>query len=73
MKVSTLLSYAGGFFEAVDEVVALEKSGLDTVFVPMKSEREDPLVDSGAVRGLPRQRLDGEPLPRGATAAGASV
>ena len=34
MKVSTLLSYAGGFFEAVDEVVALEASGLDTVFVP---------------------------------------
>jgi F420-dependent oxidoreductase-like protein len=34
MKISTLLSYAGGFMEAVDEVEALEKSGLDTVFVP---------------------------------------
>ena len=34
MKVSMLIGYAGGFFQAVEEVVALEKSGLDTVFVP---------------------------------------
>ena len=34
MKVSTLLSYAGGFLEAVEEVQALEKAGLDTVFIP---------------------------------------
>ncbi len=34
MKISTLLSYAGGFKEAVEEVRALEKAGLDVVWVP---------------------------------------
>ncbi len=33
MKISTLLNYAGDYHAAVDEVVALEKAGLDTVFV----------------------------------------
>ena len=33
MKISTMLSYAGGFEESVDEVVRLEKEGLDTVWV----------------------------------------
>ncbi|MEQ8858753.1 MAG: LLM class F420-dependent oxidoreductase [Pseudomonadales bacterium] len=34
MKISTLLSYAGGFKEAVEEVRALEQAGLDVVWVP---------------------------------------
>ncbi|MEQ9002342.1 MAG: LLM class F420-dependent oxidoreductase [Pseudomonadales bacterium] len=34
MKISTLLSYAGGFKEAVKEVQTLEKAGLDVVWVP---------------------------------------
>ncbi len=34
MRISTLLSYAGGFKEAVAEVQALEKAGLDVVWVP---------------------------------------
>jgi len=34
MRISTLLSYAGGFKEAVEEVKALEKAGLDVVWVP---------------------------------------
>ena len=34
MRISTLLSYAGGFREAVEEVVELEKAGLDVVWVP---------------------------------------
>lgn len=34
MRISTLLSYAGGFRQAVAEVVELEKAGLDTVWVP---------------------------------------
>ncbi|MCC5871638.1 MAG: LLM class F420-dependent oxidoreductase [Gammaproteobacteria bacterium] len=34
MRISTLLSYAGGFREATEEVVALEKAGLDVVWVP---------------------------------------
>jgi F420-dependent oxidoreductase-like protein len=34
MRISTLLGYAGGFREAVDEVVELEKAGLDVVWVP---------------------------------------
>ena len=33
MKISTMLSYSGGFEESVDEVVRLEKEGLDTVWV----------------------------------------
>ena len=33
MKLSTQLSYAGGFKEAVDQVVELEKAGLDMVWV----------------------------------------
>ncbi len=33
MKISTLLNYAGDYHAAVEEVVALEKAGLDTVFV----------------------------------------
>ncbi len=34
MRISTLLSYAGGFKEAVQEVRQLEKVGLDMVWVP---------------------------------------
>lgn len=34
MRISTLLSYAGGFKEAVAEVAELEKAGLDLVWVP---------------------------------------
>jgi len=34
MRISTLLSYAGGFREAVAEVRELEKAGLDQVWVP---------------------------------------
>jgi F420-dependent oxidoreductase-like protein len=34
MRISTLLSYAGGFKEAVEEVKALERAGLDVVWVP---------------------------------------
>ena len=33
MKVSTSLSYAGGLKEAAAQAVALEKAGLDTVWV----------------------------------------
>src|SRR5690349_2647400 len=33
MKLSTQLSYAGGFKEGVDQVVELEKAGLDIVWV----------------------------------------
>lgn len=34
MRISMLLSYAGGFKEAVKEVAELEKAGLDLVWVP---------------------------------------
>jgi F420-dependent oxidoreductase-like protein len=34
MRISTLLSYAGGFKDAVKEVQALERAGLDVVWVP---------------------------------------
>ncbi len=34
MKFSMMLSYAGRFSEAADQVVALEKAGLDLVYVP---------------------------------------
>lgn len=34
MRISTLMSYAGGFREAAQEVAALEKAGLDLVWVP---------------------------------------
>ena len=34
MRISTLLSYASGFREATEEVVELEKAGLDVVWVP---------------------------------------
>jgi F420-dependent oxidoreductase-like protein len=34
MRISMLLSYAGGFKEAVKEVQTLEKAGLDLVWVP---------------------------------------
>lgn len=34
MRISTLLSYAGGFKQAVDEVRNLESAGLDMVWVP---------------------------------------
>ncbi len=33
MRISSQLSYAGGFKEAVDQLVDLEKAGLDTVWV----------------------------------------
>ena len=34
MQISTLLSYSGGFKEAVKEIQKLEKAGLDMVWVP---------------------------------------
>ena len=34
MKISTMLNYAGGFKEAAADVVAMEKEGLDIVWVP---------------------------------------
>ena len=34
MRISTLLSYAGGFKEAVAEIQELERAGLDLVWVP---------------------------------------
>jgi len=34
MKVGTLLGYAAGYTEAVEEIVELEKAGLDAVWVP---------------------------------------
>ena len=34
MRISSLLSYAGGFKEAVEEIQTLEKAGLDVVWVP---------------------------------------
>ena len=34
MRISMLLSYAGGFKEAVSEVQELEKAGLDVIWVP---------------------------------------
>ena len=34
MRISTLLSYAGGFKETVQEICELEKAGLDMVWVP---------------------------------------
>ena len=34
MKLSMMLSYAGGFKESVDRLVELEKAGLDMVWVP---------------------------------------
>ena len=34
MKLSTMINYSGGFHEAVDRVVALEKAGLDVVWIP---------------------------------------
>lgn len=34
MRISSLLSYAGGFKEAVKEIQILEKAGLDVVWVP---------------------------------------
>ena len=34
MRISTLLSYAGGFREAAEEVRELERAGLDVVWVP---------------------------------------
>lgn len=34
MRISMLLSYAGGFKEAVSEVAELEKAGLDVIWVP---------------------------------------
>ncbi|MEM8905923.1 MAG: LLM class flavin-dependent oxidoreductase, partial [Actinomycetota bacterium] len=34
MRISTLLNYSAGFVDAVDEVVAMERAGLDVVWVP---------------------------------------
>ncbi len=34
MRISSLLSYAGGFKEAVEEIKLLEKAGMDVVWVP---------------------------------------
>lgn len=33
MKLSTMINYAGGFHEAVDRVVEMEKAGLDVVWI----------------------------------------
>lgn len=33
MKISTLLNYSGDYIETAEEVVQLEKAGLDVVFV----------------------------------------
>jgi alkanesulfonate monooxygenase SsuD/methylene tetrahydromethanopterin reductase-like flavin-dependent oxidoreductase (luciferase family) len=40
MRISMLVSYAGGFKEAVKEVQTLEKAGLDLVWVP-EAYRDD--------------------------------
>ena len=34
MRIATLMSYAAGYREAVEEIVELEKAGLDLAFVP---------------------------------------
>lgn len=34
MRIATLMSYAAGFKEAAEEIVELEKAGLDVAFVP---------------------------------------
>lgn len=34
MQVATMMSYAGGFMEAVEEIQALEEAGLSTVWIP---------------------------------------
>jgi alkanesulfonate monooxygenase SsuD/methylene tetrahydromethanopterin reductase-like flavin-dependent oxidoreductase (luciferase family) len=34
MKIATMINYTGGFMEAVEEIQALEKAGLDTAWVP---------------------------------------
>ena len=34
MKISTLMSYAHGFVGATEEIVEMEKAGLDVVWVP---------------------------------------
>ena len=34
MQISTLINYAGGFKDAVDEIKQLESAGLDMVWVP---------------------------------------
>ncbi|GIR64021.1 MAG: hypothetical protein CM15mP68_6870 [Pseudomonadota bacterium] len=46
MRIATLLSYAGGFKQAVAEVQELEKAGLDVVWVPeaYSSMRQVPWV-----------------------------
>ena len=49
MKLSTQLNYAGGFKEAVDQVVELEKAGLDMVWVA-----EAYSFDAVEQHGLPR-------------------
>jgi hypothetical protein len=42
MRISTLLSYAGGFKEAVKEIALLEKAGLDMVWVPEANSFDAP-------------------------------
>jgi hypothetical protein len=34
IQIATMISYTGGFMEAVDEIQALEKAGLHTAWVP---------------------------------------
>ena len=34
MKIGTLLNYSGDYVSAVDEIVELERAGLDAVWVP---------------------------------------
>ena len=34
MQLSTMIGYSGGFHEGVERIVALEKAGLDVVWIP---------------------------------------
>ena len=56
MRISTLLSYAGGFKEAVAEVAELEKAGLDVVWVPEAYSFDAPSAIAEAV-GCPVEVL----------------
>lgn len=53
MRISTLLDYSSGFAGAVDEIVALEKAGLDHVWVP-----EAYTVDAATAMGFIAARTD---------------
>ncbi|HEU4319764.1 MAG TPA: LLM class F420-dependent oxidoreductase [Acidimicrobiia bacterium] len=53
MRISTLLDYSDGFAGAVDEIVALEKAGLDHVWVP-----EAYTVDAATAMGFIAARTE---------------